>query len=191
VSKILFGVTVSVPCFGGGGVAEGVLAGVVLLDGAGDVLWLDEGAVADGELPPLGPGEPPPVGAGELPAEGPGDTRDKPLADTVGCAVRLGPPDEAPDEAPDEGPEEAPGVAPDVPPALLPGPPPRAFGRPLCPASPPLSARLAITTAPATTTAAAAPWVVRACHHGDFGGSSGLGKPWWPNIAARCATSAR
>ena len=37
VSKILFGVTVSVPCFGGGGVAEGVLVTLVVLDdGAGE-----------------------------------------------------------------------------------------------------------------------------------------------------------
>src|SRR6266699_2615946 len=101
LSRIDLGATLSVPCFGGGGVAEGVLVTLVVLD--------------------VGAGEPPPVGAGELPAEGPGDLCARPLADTAGCAVRLGPA-----VAPDVAPDVAPGVAP----ALPTGPAPRAFGRP-------------------------------------------------------------
>ncbi len=57
LSTTVVGVTLSVPCLGGG-VAVGVGgAVVVLVDGAGepgDVLWEDDGAVAEGELAPAG-----------------------------------------------------------------------------------------------------------------------------------------
>ena len=114
LSRTDVGVTLSVPCLGGGGGAEEDGLAGVLVDGAGDVLWPDDGAVAEGE--------PPPVSPGELPAEGPGDRWTRPLAGTVGCADRPGPLGKAPDEGTAEGP--------DVTPALPPGPEPSAFGRP-------------------------------------------------------------
>jgi hypothetical protein len=47
----------------------------------------------------------------------------------------------------------------------------------------------AATTAATPAAAAACPDRVR--HHGDFGGSSGLGNPWCPNGSVRSATLAR
>src|SRR5260370_21956198 len=53
LSRIDLGVTLSLPCLGGGGAEEeaGGLAGVVLVDGAGDVLCAEDGAAADGDPP--------------------------------------------------------------------------------------------------------------------------------------------
>ena len=76
-------------------------------------------------------------------------------------------------------------------PELPPGTGPRAFDRPWWAARPPPSARPAITTAAATTAAPAATDCVCRARHRSLGGSSGLGKPWCPNVAACCATLAR
>src|SRR5439155_632771 len=66
-----------------------------------------------------------------------------------------------------------------------------ALSWPWCVPNAPVSARMVSTAATTTTAAAAAPCVVRACHHADFGGSSGLGKPPGPDMTARCVTLAR
>ena len=203
LSRIVVGFTLSVPGGGGGGGGgeEGLLVGVpVLVDGAGELgelRWLDDGALGegdppgpgeppgpdDGEPPGPGEGEPPGPGEGEPPGPVPGDTRETPLADTVGCADRPGRLGAARDEAP----EEAVGKVPE----LLPGTGPRAFDRPWWAARPPPSARPAITTAAATTAAPATTDCVCRARHRSLGGSSGLGKPWCPNVAACCATLAR
>jgi hypothetical protein len=161
VSRIDVGFTLSFPGGGGGG-------GVVLLDGAGELGlglvadgWGEEPWVAAGELvgePPPGGGKPPAAGAGA-----PGE-----LADPTRCDRCREPP----------GP---PWPALDVAPMLMPGadPVPKAAAPWGCPGPPPARAtatRVAAATA-AATAAPAATCPCRVCHHGDLGGSSGLGKP--------------
>src|SRR5208282_5378803 len=69
LSRIAVGLTLSVPGGGGGGGGgeEGLLVGVpVLVDGAGELgelRWLDDGALGEGDPP--GPGEPPDPGEDE------------------------------------------------------------------------------------------------------------------------------
>ena len=53
------------------------------------------------------------------------------------------------------------------------------------------SARPVSTAAAMMSAAAAAAAWVRRSRHRSLGGSSGLGKPWCPNVAACCATAAR
>jgi hypothetical protein len=138
LSTIVVGVTLSVPCLGGGGGGGGVGAAVavlvavlvavaLLVGGAGEpgaVPRPDEGAVADGEGPAGVGGEPPAAGEGEPSAVGAGDRWTALLAGTVRCPGAPGPLGWAPGVLPD--------VAPDVAPALPPGtaPCPRAPGRP-------------------------------------------------------------
>jgi hypothetical protein len=203
LSRIVVELTLSVPPAGGGGVEAG---GVVpLVDGAGEAGSLvapdDDGAGAVGDvdaggtlalagavagavddLGEAGPaGEPPPaVGDGAPAATGAGEAGRAPLAGPVGRGLRLGLPGAGP----------MPGAAP----VLLPGTGPlvRAAEPLWCP-GPPLASATPITAA-ATTAATAPPTAARFCqvrHHGDFGGSTGLGKPSGPNSAACCATLAR
>jgi hypothetical protein len=57
LSRIVVGVTLNVPSLGGGMAVAVLLAVAVPVDGAGepgDVLWVDDGAVAEGEEPPAG-----------------------------------------------------------------------------------------------------------------------------------------
>ena len=174
-STIVVGVTVRMPR--DGGELEAVVAllvagagevGLALaLDGGGGVGW-DGGAEVGWDGFVLWPDEaglvddPPPGGA--PPAPGVPDTCAAGFAETVGCGWLPGPLG--------------------VPPAaamLVPGPAPgpRAALPPWWPgpaaASATASSVRAATTAAAAAAAPACP--DRVCHHGDFGGSSGLGNP--------------
>ena len=195
LSTIVLGATLSVPGGGGGGGAvvlladgDGLRLGDGLCPGAG--LWLGDGLWPDGRAE--GEGPPP---AGVVPPAGEGDTRAAALA--VALAGLPGLP-ELPELPELPGPPTPPGWLPGaVPPdGAVPAPADDvpwicALSRPWCVPNAPVSARVVSTAAATATVAAAAPCTARACHHADFGGSSGFGKPPGPDMTARCVTLAR